>query len=188
MLRKLAAVSIIALICVSLTSAYIGNSSNATNATTNNTNNVLCTDAENIDNTNNNIINNKTSFNETSNKTMSNNVTNLSTTEDLEVVMFEVTKPFVNELSLVRAWIKNNGASVVRNLSVSFNVNGHTEDSKVILLEPDTVALVTFCWVPNKTGNYTLNVTVDVNNEITEENETNNCKEECVHVLSLIHI
>ncbi|MCU4139805.1 MAG: hypothetical protein MW690_000367 [Methanophagales archaeon] len=37
MLRKLVAVSIIALICVSLTSAYIGNSSNATNATTNNT-------------------------------------------------------------------------------------------------------------------------------------------------------
>ena len=143
MLRKLVAVSIIALICVSLTSAYIGNSSNATNATTNNTN-VSCTDAENIDNSGNNTINNEMSFNKTSNKTMSRNVTGLSMTEDLEVVKFEVTKPFVNELSLVRAWIKNNGASVVRNLSVSFNVNGHTEDSKLISLEPDTVALVTF--------------------------------------------
>ena len=165
MLRKLAAVSIIALICVSLTSAYIGNSSNATNATTNNTN-VSCTDAENIDNIN-NTINNETSFNETSNKTMSSNVTDLSTTEDLEVVMFEVTKPFVNESSLVRAWIKNNGTSVVRNLSVSFNVNGHTEDSKLILLEPDTVALVTFCWVPDEAGDYILNVTVDANNAST---------------------
>ncbi|MCU4139804.1 MAG: putative conserved protein MJ1470 [Methanophagales archaeon] len=126
------------------------------------------------------------SFNETSNKTMSSNVTDLSTTEDLEVVKFEVTKPFVNELSLVRAWIKNNGASVVRNLSVSFNVNGHTEDSKLISLEPDTVALVTFCWVPDKAGDYTLNVTVDANNEITESNETNNCKEECVHVHSAL--
>jgi len=46
----------------------------------------------------------------------------------------------------------------------------------------NTETVVTFGWVPESEGDYRLNITVDANNELIEENETNNHKEINVHV------
>ncbi|MCW7069622.1 MAG: DUF2341 domain-containing protein, partial [Methanophagales archaeon] len=106
---------------------------------------------------------------------------------DLKVVKFETaaTEPFfAGELNLIKARIKNVGRDA-GSFEVSLHVNETetpVDTERIPSLAFNTETVVTFGWVPESEGDYRLNITVDANNELIEENETNNHEEINVHV------
>jgi hypothetical protein len=92
----------------------------------------------------------------------------------------------VNHWNVINATVVNYGAT-----ARSFNVTLYAENAtgstkvdveKVTNFSQGESKVVRFLWKPTATGQYTLNVTADVENVVKETNETNNTKTQSVTV------
>ncbi len=84
----------------------------------------------------------------------------------------------------IKATVANIGASDASGLNISLAVDGTIVDVvRVDSLPAGENRTVKLLWTPPEEGNFTLNVTVDVHDEVEEINETNNSLVEDVTVL-----
>lgn len=89
----------------------------------------------------------------------------------------------------VSAVVENDGSENATSFNVSLKVNDTVVDTAtVVSLEAGENTTVDFTWTPVTTGNYTLNVTADANDEIEELDETNNLLTKDVTVLEKLTV
>jgi len=112
------------------------------------------------------------------NETNNNRTINVTVSEipdsDLLVTEIETETIFAGELNPVKARIRNIGRDAGC-FNVTLDVDGSPVDTKEISsLRFNTVAVVVFGWVPSEEGSHTMNITVDPENSVYEDDETNN--------------
>ncbi len=103
------------------------------------------------------------------------NNTGNTTMPDLLVKDITISSPvYQNETAQINATIRNNGTNASQ-FNITFLVNGTLKGEKTIeALNENENAIISFDWMSDETGNYSLKIVADSNDEVTESNETNN--------------
>ncbi|RZN39007.1 MAG: hypothetical protein EFT35_04115 [Methanophagales archaeon ANME-1-THS] len=82
---------------------------------------------------------------------------------------------YTNVTNEIEVRIRNKGLVNASNFTALFTVNNETVDEiKIESLNRMENKSISFNWIPNTTGNYSLTVELDPENNISESNETNN--------------
>ena len=104
---------------------------------------------------------------------------------DLIVTAIETPSRLRNEvINPISAVIENTGTFAAGSFNVTLMVDGvHVDTASVTALESGESTTVEFLWTPDGTGDVTLTVAADANNDVVESNETNNDLSETVDVL-----
>ncbi|HJH32652.1 MAG TPA: DUF3344 domain-containing protein [Methanosarcinaceae archaeon] len=66
--------------------------------------------------------------------------------------------------------------------NVTFHNGTNLENETIKVLKPNEKVNVTYYWTPSSGGDYTLNVTADLDDDVNETSETNNSKTKSVYV------
>ena len=84
-------------------------------------------------------------------------------------------KPRMNEPIKIYANAKNSGRNTTENINVTLKIDGNYYDDHTINgLLRNEVYTVSFVWIPDDFGTAIINITIDPNDEIDEQDESNN--------------
>ncbi len=94
---------------------------------------------------------------------------------DLIVAEMPVQLVFANVSNNITTIIENDGTADVGSFDVSLGVNETIIDKLNIAgLDAGNTTTINFVWTPSQTGNYSITVNADCDDDVTESNETNN--------------
>jgi len=99
----------------------------------------------------------------------------------VNTVINEYYVVWLGTYNIVTATVKNVGNGSAGTFNVTLNDGSGVVDEVVVTgLGAGASTEVMFVWVPTTSGGYTLNATVDANNDVAEWNENNNTKTKSV--------
>ena len=106
------------------------------------------------------------------------------TMADLTVKKISIPKYIFSNLSNeIKAVISNDGVVDAAEFDVGLSINGTEVDKEYVEeLGAGANTTVSFNWVPSHVGDYLMNITADINDTVSESNETNNVNSTTVHV------
>ncbi|HJH26597.1 MAG TPA: hypothetical protein C5S37_07430 [Methanophagales archaeon] len=95
-----------------------------------------------------------------------------------DLIVKNISTPFyliANESNMINATIRNNGTTTAIKFNISLSIANDTLDTVTVpSLNASDSKSVSFNWIPEQEGNYTLRVMADSEHEVSESNETNN--------------